>query len=767
VANVTQWQYDALNRKSQETDPLFNTATFGYDAIDRLASTTDRLGQVVTFGYDLLNRRTAATGYSGSGLLNFGFDANDNLLTAQTATATITQTYDALDRLSTAKDGFGTLATCSYDAANNRTAFADSFGGLTTRTYDALNRTTTLQFTGQSASLREDFAYTVRDQVSTQKRYSDLAASSLVGSSTLSYDSVMRLTNLQHLNGAGANIANFVNSFDLASRITAETLNGGAPVSYQYDTTNQLTSDAAASYSYDLNGNRTMAGYGTGPGNQITTDGTWNYYADKNGNIVQKSTSSEVWAFGFDNRNRLTTVTDSTTAGLQMQATYGYDAVGQRVQKDVLTGGVTTTTRFAYDQRQIWADSNGANALQVRYQLGDLILERLARVSGGGTAAWLLADRMGSIRNVVDSTGTTLTTNAFDGYGNLMSQSGAASAGVYLAFAYRYDAETVLLRPDPVARRYYDPLTGRWRSIDDIWDDVNLWRYVRNNTPNATDPSGYAFMTRDADAQRNFVDALIAAGASRDSIKILQIGTLYYIRTDDVDPLAVSRYAIKNRRGQRFMLASGVLGKANADNVILDPSSPEFGTYYLSTIDLAISVAAAARLVSQQKRRLVIDVGGCGRYFDERVISVNIRNTIDPSTVLPADLLRKYGFDPKLDQIPLYVFGNAFALSIGSKADKDQGFLPKGSVDEIYIERIGKPLLTARAITQYLQVLRPGGLLVLFDAAEETAKDFGASVVAEAERMKRTAMVIQPPRLETLIRTDGNDRGYRTIIRID
>ena len=69
-----------------------------------------------------------------------------------------------------------------------------------------------------------------------------------------------RLTNLQHLNGSGSNIANFTNTYDLASRITSETLNGGAPTSYSYDITNQLTNDTLVTYSYDLNGNRETTG---------------------------------------------------------------------------------------------------------------------------------------------------------------------------------------------------------------------------------------------------------------------------------------------------------------------------------------------------------------------------------------------------------------------------------------------------------------------------------------------------------------------------
>ena len=144
------------------------------------------------------------------------------------------------------------------------------------------------------------------------------------------------------MNGSFTNIANYTNTFDAASRITSEVLNGGAPTTYQYDKTNQLTNDSLVSYSFDLNGNRTMTGYTTGPANEIASDGTWNYYTDKNGNMVQKINIStgEVFAYSFDVGNRMTGVTDTTTSGLQMQGTYIYDALNQRIQKDVWTGGL-------------------------------------------------------------------------------------------------------------------------------------------------------------------------------------------------------------------------------------------------------------------------------------------------------------------------------------------------------------------------------------------------------------------------------------------
>ena len=51
--------------------------------------------------------------------------------------------------------------------------------------------------------LKHSFAYTVRDQVSLQRRFSDLSAATTVGYSTFTYDSMMRPTRIQHLNSTG------------------------------------------------------------------------------------------------------------------------------------------------------------------------------------------------------------------------------------------------------------------------------------------------------------------------------------------------------------------------------------------------------------------------------------------------------------------------------------------------------------------------------------------------------------------------------------
>ena len=309
VGNETQWNYDALNRKTQEIDPLSNSGTYAYDALNRMTSATDKLGQRIAYNYDLLNRQTSENWFSANGSaagnLTYTFDPNNNMLTQSFPVSgvakTATMTWDSLDRPSTKQDSFGTLLTNTYDVATNPLVLQDSFGGLTTRLYDALNRVSTMSYSGQSTALREDYSYTVRDQVAGQTRFSNLAGTTIIGYSTFTFDSVGRTTNLQHMDGSFGNIANYTNTYDLGSRITREVLNGGAPTTYQYDKTNQLTNDSLVSYSFDLNGNRTMTGYTTGPANEITSDGTWNYYTDKNGNIVQKINIStgEVFAYNL------------------------------------------------------------------------------------------------------------------------------------------------------------------------------------------------------------------------------------------------------------------------------------------------------------------------------------------------------------------------------------------------------------------------------------------------------------------------------------
>jgi RHS repeat-associated protein len=318
------------------------------------------------------------------------------------------------------------------------------------------------------------------------------------------YDNAGRLTTLtyQQIGGAGSSLATYAYGYDTANRLTSETLNNGTPTSYGYDTTNQLTTVTNASgtttYGYDLNGNRTNTNYVTGGNNELTADGTYSYTYDQEGNLITKTNKStlEQWTFGYDNLNHMTTAIDKNSSGTTLTyATYMYDVFGNRIEKDVWTqsGGSTTTTRMAYDGISIWADLSSGNALLARYLRGDQIDNLIARIVTSGStpaASWYLPDRLGSIRNITDANGNPIDTITYDGFGNVTNETSASNGDRWKFTGREFDTETGLQFN---RARYYAPFDGRWTTQDPLGfagRDTNLYRYVGNQSPNATDPMG-------------------------------------------------------------------------------------------------------------------------------------------------------------------------------------------------------------------------------------------------------------------------------------
>src|SRR5438874_8399364 len=86
-----------------------------------------------------------------------------------------------------------------------------------TSVYDAAHRLTTREFGGSGqTALRLDLTYTNADRIATETRYSDLAGTNKIGSTTMTYDGVGRLTNLQHFNGGMTILANYTYTYDIA-----------------------------------------------------------------------------------------------------------------------------------------------------------------------------------------------------------------------------------------------------------------------------------------------------------------------------------------------------------------------------------------------------------------------------------------------------------------------------------------------------------------------------------------------------------------------
>jgi hypothetical protein len=79
-----------------------------------------------------------------------------------------------------------------------------------------------------------------------------------------------------------------------------------------------------------------------------------------------------------------------------------------------------------------YADFNGSGALAERYLSGPGVVngavvdELLARTSSGGTTAWYLTDKLGSVRDIVSASGTELDHIVYDSFGNIVTETDAA-----------------------------------------------------------------------------------------------------------------------------------------------------------------------------------------------------------------------------------------------------------------------------------------------------------------------------------------------------
>src|SRR3984957_1246235 len=200
------------------------------------------------------------------------------------------------------------------------------------------------------------------------------------------------------------------------------------------------------------------------------------------------------WTYSYDNSNELTGVVETGSTGTMTQITYSYDAEGQRVGEQVWTGS-TVTTRYAIDPvdgENTWADLDSSNTIQLRYLSGpgqDQILTRTV-ASGGNAGAWAyLTDDQGSVRDLVNWSGSVQDHLDYNGYG-VVTESNSSVGSRYEFDGYQYEATTGL---DFTEARWYNPSTGTWQTQDPAGfaaGQANLNQYVGNDPTNMTDPTG-------------------------------------------------------------------------------------------------------------------------------------------------------------------------------------------------------------------------------------------------------------------------------------
>jgi len=451
----TVYTYSNMNRTATRKDPLLKTETYTYDNNGNVATVTDRKSQVTTYTYDPLDRKTKTTFHDGTST-HYSYDAGNRATQVQeknsggTVTATITRTYDGLDRLTQEVTAQGTV-NYAYDNASRRTSLTVAGQPTVNYTYDNANRLTTIQ---QGTS-------TV----------------------TLGYDNADRRTSVSYPNGNSVTYA-----YNAASELTSLTFKQGGTV------IGDLT------YTYDLAGNRIKTG-GTfartnippaltttsyNANNQQSMFGTNTLTYDLNGNLATVTDAGVTTTYTWNSRNQLSGISNPGFA-----ASFTYDSFGRRTGKTIQG----TTTNFVYDGLNPVQEKAGAT-VTANLLLGLGLDEFFTRTDGAGSRV-LLTDALGSTIGLGDGAGTLQTQYTYEPFG-YASQTGQANGNSY-KYTGREDDGSGLYY---YRARYYHPRLQRFISEDPIGfggGDVNLYGYVGNRPTRFVDSKGLVWESRGTD----------------------------------------------------------------------------------------------------------------------------------------------------------------------------------------------------------------------------------------------------------------------------
>ncbi len=151
--------------------------------------------------------------------------------------------------------------------------------------------------------------------------------------------------------------------------------------------------------------------------------------------------------------------------------------------------GASAVRWTVYDDQTPLLDFNAAGQLQARYlSVPGAIDELLARQTSSGVA-WYLDDRLGSVRDLIDNTGTVIDHIDYTAYGQA-SDSVPTQGDRFKYAGMEFDAAIGLYYD---RARFFDPASGRFIDQDPsefFYGGSNLFEYAYNEPSNLVDGNG-------------------------------------------------------------------------------------------------------------------------------------------------------------------------------------------------------------------------------------------------------------------------------------
>lgn len=490
IATVT----DAL---SQTTDYTYNTdnstatvsysanqatasVSFIYDPIyPRPTSMTDGIG-TTTYSYypvssspflganQLQSVNSPIAGASGADTIGYTYDALNRVIEKTVNGVAQSIGFDALGRLSSASNPLDSF-TYSYSDGTSRIAGVSSNSGPTASltyfgpTGDELLEQLNITTHGGGTSLAQfGYTYNADDNVKTL-----VVSSPSAQTTTYAYDTANRM--ISALIGTGS--PQYVYGYDHASNLTSITPDG-ATQSFSYTSTNAITSGT-----YDANGSPTVLG-----GKSYKWDGANRVVHFAN------SAANTASSFTYDGLGRLVRVVDTHGGAITADHSYTWCGNARCVAHDNTQSGSPVSTQY-FDQGVIIS----------------------------GTPYYYVKDKLGSVAELISSTGAVASQYTYDPYGNQTTVSGTLVSEIGYA-GYFYHAVSGL---DFTIHRAYDPTHARWLNRDPIGEvgGVNLYAYVRGNPITGRDTLG--FCDSDTDTTNAILEAITDVAPTSDLVATL------------------------------------------------------------------------------------------------------------------------------------------------------------------------------------------------------------------------------------------------------
>ena len=463
---TVSYAYDRLDRPVEVKYNGTSMYRYVYDGSGNLYSAQDvTLGFTIYYEYDHTGRCMKSVTKNSSGTVlasyQYQYDGNNNL-----------------SKLTCSTNGTTWATTYAYDKDNRPTTATLQNGTTVTNTYDAIGRLSTRKIGTYTTTLSylpgENGSQTA--MLASYKNGADAAIQ-------YTYDANGNITHIQQ----GTNHVYY--QYDSLNQLTREDnsiLNQS--IVYTYDDRGNILSRQIYAYAADggtLGDVADTITYGYETENQQWADQLTSYDGeairyDANGNPTAYRGYTMTWQ-----GRRLTSATNGTNT-----VSYAYDENGLRTQKTV--NG--TATSYRYHGSVLISQVTGSNKLLFSYDANGNVVA----VNFNGTYYYYVRNGQGDIVRLIDGSNNTVVEYAYDSWGKQLPCTGSLSGtlGAQNPFRYRgyiYDADTGLYY---LQSRYYDPAVGRFINAD-IYVSTgqgvlghNMYAYCMNNPANMLDSEG-------------------------------------------------------------------------------------------------------------------------------------------------------------------------------------------------------------------------------------------------------------------------------------